>query len=98
MYRALIVCNSRFQDAALAELHSPKTDGILLKDALINRETGMFDENDVQLLNEEGLSEVIEAINRFFGVAEPDETLLFYYSGHALIRTRSYSSASETRS
>jgi hypothetical protein len=49
MYRALIVCNSRFPDArgSLNELHGPKVDGMLLRDALSDHETGMFDRNDI---------------------------------------------------
>jgi hypothetical protein len=87
VYRALIVCNSRFEDGgALPDLHGPKKDGLVLRDALTDHATGMFDKNDIQLLSEEGSLEVGRAIDDFFAAAEPDDTLLFYYSGHG--RTR----------
>ena len=43
---------------------------------------GMFQKDDVHLVSEENSPEVIRAIDDFFTVAEPDDTLLFYYSGH----------------
>jgi tetratricopeptide (TPR) repeat protein len=84
VYRALIVCNSRFpEDAgALGELHGPKRDSVLLRDALTDHIVGMFEKDDVLVLNEEGSPEVTRAIDDFFSSAEPDDTLLFYYSGH----------------
>ena len=48
----------------------------------------MFDKNDVQIFNEEGSSEIIRAIDDFFGAAEADDTLLFYYSGHGRVRNQ----------
>jgi predicted HTH transcriptional regulator len=84
MYRALIVCNSRFPEdpGALSELHGPKMDGVVLRDALLHHEAGMFEKNDIRILNEGDSLEVCRAIDDFFGAAESDDTLLFYYSGH----------------
>ncbi|MEV6106496.1 caspase family protein [Streptomyces sp. NPDC051940] len=84
MYRALIVCNSRFaKDAsALPELNGPKADGMLLRDALTDPGTGMFDRSNVALLPEADAPEVLDAVDDFFAGAEPDDTLLLYYSGH----------------
>jgi tetratricopeptide (TPR) repeat protein len=84
VYRALIVCNSRFPDdpGALGELQGPKVDGVVFRDALIHHETGMFDRNDVRILNEGNSKDVGRFVEDFFGTAEPDDTLLFYYSGH----------------
>jgi predicted HTH transcriptional regulator len=85
----LIVCNSRFgDDSSLRELHGPKADGTLLRDALIDHDTGMFDRNEVEFAPEAKSQRVCDAIEEFFQKAESDDTLLFYYSGHGLIRNQ----------
>ncbi len=90
MYRALIICNSRFPDGRgeLGDLHGPKKDGFLLRDVLTDHTTGMFDKSEVQNLNEGESREVTSAVEEFFGAAEPDDTLLFYYSGHGRTRNQ----------
>lgn len=84
MYRALIVCNSRFpaDPGALRELQGPKADGVLLRDALTDPSAGLFQRTEVRLLLEADSSEIITVAEDFFSGAEPDDTLLFYYSGH----------------
>lgn len=84
MYRALIICNSRFPAArgSLSDLHGPQRDGYLLRDALTDHDTGMFDRRDVQNVSEGLFGAVLPAIDDFFSDAEPDDVLLFYYSGH----------------
>jgi tetratricopeptide (TPR) repeat protein len=85
VYRALIVCNYRFPEAngSLDDLQGPKKDGLLLRDALTDHETGMFDKASVHHpLNDAPSGEILVAVEEFFGGAEPDDTLLFYYSGH----------------
>lgn len=86
MYRALIIGNYRFPASrgSLSELQGPKRDGMYLRDALTDHGTGMFDRADVRILNDEASSEVYEAVDDLFQEAEPDDTLLFYYSGHGL--------------
>ena len=59
-----------------------KKDGMLLRDALTDPNTGMFSRDDVHLVLEENSTEIIGEIDTFFGAGEPDDTLLFYYSGH----------------
>src|ERR1035437_3844281 len=90
MYRALVVCNSRFPDdpGSLAELHGPKADGILMRDALSHHATGMFDKKDIRVLHESDSKEAERAIDDFFGAAEADDTLLLYYSGHGRTRNQ----------
>ena len=48
----------------------------------------MFSRDDVRFVPEAKSPDVCEAIEDFFQVAEPDDTLLFYYSGHGLIRNQ----------
>ncbi|MFE7215709.1 caspase family protein [Streptomyces sp. NPDC057611] len=100
MYRALIVCNSRFpkDPGALGELQGPKADGMLLRDALTDPATGLFQRSEVQLLSEAETPEVLAAADDFFSRAEPDDTLLFYYSGHGRSRNgQLYLCASNTK-
>ena len=85
MYRALIVCNYRFPESkgSLDELQGPKKDGMLLRDALTDHDSGMFDKGNVQHpLNDAPSGEILVATEEFFRAAEPDDILLFYYSGH----------------
>jgi hypothetical protein len=90
MYRALLICNSRFPDdpRELAELNGPKKDGLALRDALTDPITGMFEKDDVQLLNEADSLEACNAIEEFYQSAEPDDTLFLYYSGHGRTRNQ----------
>ena len=90
MYRALIICNSRFPASRgeLSELHGPKKDGVLLRDVLTDHTAGMFDKSEVRSLNEGESHEVTLAVEEFFGAAEPDDTILFYYSGHGRTRNQ----------
>jgi tetratricopeptide (TPR) repeat protein len=89
VYRALIVCNYRFPAAqgSLRDLQGPKRDGLLLRDALTDHDTGMFEKANVRNpLNDAPSGEILEAVEEFFESAEPDDTLLFYYSGHGRSR------------
>ena len=89
MYRALIVCNYRFPAAhgSLRNLQGPKRDGLLLRDALTDHDTGLFEKVNVgDPLNDATSGEILEAVEEFFESAEPDDTLLFYYSGHGRSR------------
>ncbi|MET9453099.1 caspase family protein [Streptomyces cinerochromogenes] len=90
MYRALIVCNSRFPEGpgALRELQGPKADGLLLRDALTDPTAGLFQRSEVRLVAEADAGEIIAAVDEFFSTAEADDTLLFYYSGHGRNRNR----------
>lgn len=81
----MIICNYRFPDGdgLLDDLQGPKKDGTLLRDALTDHETGMFDKAHVHgPLNDAPSGEILKAAEEFFKGAEPEDTLLFYYSGH----------------
>ncbi|GGS77402.1 caspase, EACC1-associated type [Streptomyces cinerochromogenes] len=100
MYRALIVCNSRFpgDPGALSELQGPKADGLLLRDALTDPTAGLFQRSEVRLVTEADAGEIVRAVDEFFSTAESDDTLLFYYSGHGRNRNRKlFLCASDTR-
>ncbi|MDG4759084.1 tetratricopeptide repeat protein [Micromonospora sp. WMMD710] len=89
MYRALLVCNSVYEaDPRLHSLHGPRTDGRLLGAALTDDEMGMFATAQVTILFDASRSEIAEAANRFFSDAEPDDVVLFYFSGHGRSRNQ----------
>ena len=84
MYRALLVCNSTFPNdpAELPELHGPSRDGLLLWNALVDPAFGRFTPEAALVLFEKSTSEILEYAGVFFGQADSNDTLLFYYSGH----------------
>lgn len=87
MYRALLVCNSLYEaDPKLPALHGPRTDGRRLGAALTDTGCGMFPDEQVTVLFDGSRSEIAETTNRFFSEAQPDDTLLFYFSGHGRSR------------
>ncbi|WP_330440919.1 HEAT repeat domain-containing protein [Micromonospora sp. NBC_00821] len=89
MYRALLVCNSLYEaDPKLHALHGPRIDGRLLSAALTDDEMGVFASEHVSILFDASRAEIAEAANRFFSDAEPDDVLLFYFSGHGRSRNQ----------
>lgn len=85
MYRALLVCNSVYEadTQSLTTLRGPSTDGPLLRHALVDARTGMFDEQHVDLRLDLPSHELLDTASRFFDDSSHDDTLLFYFSGHA---------------
>lgn len=84
MYRALLVCNSAFpaDPAGLRRLRGPQRDGLVLWNALVDRETGRFSQENAQVIFEGSRDDVAGAVESFFTAAGPDDVLLFYYTGH----------------
>jgi len=83
-YKALLVANSTFYEDAsrLPTLKAPVYDMDRLHGALVHPEVGLFERNNVRLLPNGRSTEIIETMADFFLDAQPDDTLLFYYSGH----------------
>jgi uncharacterized protein YjbI with pentapeptide repeats len=84
VYRALLVCNSTFPSdpAGLHRLRGPQRDGLVLWNALVDRETGRFSPENAQVLFEGSRDDVAGTIESFFTAAGPDDVLLLYYTGH----------------
>lgn len=84
MYRALLVCNSVYplEPDQLPRLLGPVRDGLTMWSALTDTETGLFRPEDVEVLFECDKDEILKTANRFFQHCEPNDVLLFYYSGH----------------
>ncbi|MGW4907523.1 caspase family protein [Streptomyces sp. NPDC004270] len=85
MYRALLICNSvyPFEPVQLPKLLGPVRDGLAMWSALTDAEKGgLFDPENVEVLFECDKDEILKTANRFFQDCDPDDVLLFYYSGH----------------
>ena len=79
---ALIIGNSRYDDASLGRLKAPDIDVHELESVLKAPEVGHFDEV-VTLLNQDCAS-VRKAIARFYDQRQRDDLLLLYFSGHGV--------------
>jgi hypothetical protein len=83
-YRALLIGNSTYpaDEHNLQTLKGPVKDIAVLNRALVDRDSGLFDDVDVTLLPETTSSRAIRALGRFFGTATREDVLLVYFSGH----------------
>lgn len=89
VYRALLIGNSTFphDPSNLQTLEGPVNDIALLRDALTDPATGLFDRHDVRLVPERTMSELLLELERFFATASRADCLLLFYSGHGLLTT-----------
>ena len=100
-YRALLIGNSTFDaDASLNPLNAPTKDVARLHRALVDAESGLFDDDHVRLVTERTSDELLDELDTFFGSAHRDDLLLLYYSGHGLLdhRNQLYLCGRTTRS
>ncbi len=84
---ALLIKNNEFQDPMLSQLTKTGSNIIELGELLQNPTVGAFDE--VTMLQNEPTHVIRRAISQFFADRRPDDLLLVYYSGHAVIGSRS---------
>jgi YVTN family beta-propeller protein len=86
-YRALLIANSTFPSDPqnLRELEGPRNDPALLRDALSDRECGLFPADNIRLVLERTMAEVLLEVEDFFRTATRQDSLLLYYSGHGLL-------------
>jgi Caspase domain len=101
VYRALLIGNSNFAaDASLNPLNAPTKDVARLHRALVDAESGLFDDQYVRLVTERTWAELVDELDRFFAAGQKDDLLLLYYSGHGMLdeRNRLYLCARDTRS
>ncbi|MEV5838699.1 type VII secretion protein EccCb [Nocardia sp. NPDC052112] len=82
---ALFVANDTYHFAGLPRLYAPVTDADQLRELLRDPEIGGF--RPTELLINESKAEIERSIERLFRGAEPEDVILFYFSGHGL-RTR----------
>jgi hypothetical protein len=83
-YRALLIGNSTYpvDEHNLQNLKGPVKDIAALNRALIDGNTGLFDDLDVTLLPEASSTRALRTLSKFFGAADRDDVLLVYFSGH----------------
>lgn len=83
-YRALLIGNSTYpaDEHNLQTLKGPVKDIAVLNRALVDRDTGLFEDVDVTLLPEATSTRSIRTLSKFFGSADRDDVLLVYFSGH----------------
>jgi hypothetical protein len=85
-YRALLIGNSTFDlDASLNPLNAPTKDVARLHRALVDGDTGLFDDENVRLVTERRHDEIMDELDDFFRSGQRDDLMLFYYSGHGLL-------------
>lgn len=83
-YRALLIGNSTYpaDEHNLQVLKGPVKDIAAMNRALIDEDTGLFDDVDVTLLPEATSTRALRTMSKFFGSADRDDVLLVYFSGH----------------
>jgi len=83
-YRALLIGNSTYpvDEHNLQILKGPVKDIAALNRALIDGDTGLFDDVDVTLLPEASSTRALRTLSKFFGSADRDDVLMVYFSGH----------------
>jgi hypothetical protein len=86
-YRALLIANSTFpaDPHNLPDLEGPRNDPGLLRDALCDRDVGIFASDNVRLVTERTMAEVLSEAEDVLVSATRRDTLLLYYSGHGLL-------------
>ncbi|WP_073946763.1 tetratricopeptide repeat protein [Streptomyces kebangsaanensis] len=92
MYRALIVCNAGYvgDPDLLPPLIGPRTDHRLIAEALAHGQFGMFADVDMTVLLDVTAGELQRRTHVFFASAEPDDVLLFYFSGHGATKNHKF--------
>ncbi|MEV6013323.1 tetratricopeptide repeat protein [Streptomyces sp. NPDC051976] len=92
MYRALIVCNAGYagDPDLLPPLIGPRTDHRLIAEALAHAQFGMFADVDMTVLLDVTAGELQRRTHVFFASAEPDDVLLFYFSGHGATKNQKF--------
>src|ERR1041385_5612128 len=79
---ALIIGNTEYTDAGLAQLTAPGKDAEALARVLRDKQICAFDVVDILMNQPEYI--VREAINDFFSQKKPDDLLVLYFSGHGV--------------
>lgn len=85
-YRALLIGNSTFEgDASLNPLNAPTKDVARLHRALVDSDTGLFNDEHVRLVTERKHDEILDELDEFFASGRRDDLMLLYYSGHGIL-------------
>jgi TolA protein len=79
---ALIIANTEYNDASLAQLTAPGRDAEDFARVLRDKDIGAFDDVKILLNNPE--PQVREAVDEFFDQKKHDDLLVLYFSGHGV--------------
>ncbi|WP_052173011.1 type VII secretion protein EccCb [Nocardia sp. BMG111209] len=94
---ALLVANDTYYSPGIPQLSAPVSDATELQELLRNPEVGAF--GPVELLINESKAEIERSAERLFRHAEPEDMVMFYFSGHGIRRGHNlYLAASNTDS
>lgn len=71
-----------------------------LHSALVDGETGLFEDDEVRLVTERSCDNMLDELDRFFSAGRKDDLLRLYYSGHGVLdeRNQLYLCGRDTRS
>ncbi|SDJ48618.1 protein of unknown function [Frankineae bacterium MT45] len=90
-YRALLIGNSTFEaDAGLNPLNAPTKDVARLHRALVDSETGLFNDENVRLVTERKHDEILDELDEFFASGSREDLMFLYYSGHGILDDHSH--------
>jgi hypothetical protein len=86
-FKALLIGNGTYPKDPhnLPDLKGPPNDLRILEEALVHPQVGLFQKEDVQVLQDCTKDEIMESAFDFFDSAKRFDQLLFYYSGHGLL-------------
>jgi hypothetical protein len=82
--RALLIACSEYQDGRFPTLASPQLDARLLAGVLSTPGTGLFAEDDVEILRDPTSAEARKKISDLLMSAQSGETVLLHYAGHGV--------------
>lgn len=88
----LIIGINTYQDATFQPLHYAENDARALAQWLVNTKGGAWSPGDVQMVQgPHATKELIESLigQMCLSIAEPDDTVLLYFAGHAFVDERS---------
>ena len=82
--RALLLCNWSYDDpgGTYQPLRGPASNLDTIRRALTHPEYGVFDDDHISVASDLKADQISEAIYSFVQAADPDDTVLIYYSGH----------------
>lgn len=83
--RALLVAVSAYDDPGLQTLHAPAGDAARLREVLLNPRRAAIAPDAMSVVCDPELIALQRALGDFTATAEPDDLLVLYFSGHAIL-------------
>lgn len=85
-YKAILIGNWTYDQTktGLQSLNGPEYDLKVLRNALTDRECGLFDDENITLVSDQDNQAVRDQVADFLSGSDKDDALLIYFSGHAV--------------